>query len=145
MAEKENIQLAEQQVAALNARDLDGFLSRVDDSYIGHAETAPGPVRGRQGMRQYMETILRAFPDLHVEIEQILASGNTVVVRQRSTGTQKGNFAGIAPTNKSIVMESCNVLEIRDGKVAQSRMYSDTATLFQQLGVLSLPKVATAG
>jgi len=145
MAEKENIQLAEQQIAALNARDLDGFMSCVDDSYIGHAETAPGPVRGRAGMRRYMETILGAFPDLHVEIEEVLASGNSVIVRQRWIGTHQGNFAGIAPTNKGIVMQSCNILEIRGGKVMQSRMYSATATLFQQLGILSLPKAATAG
>jgi hypothetical protein len=46
MAEKDNIQLAEKQAAALNARDLDQYLSRIDDSYVGESETAPGPIRG---------------------------------------------------------------------------------------------------
>jgi steroid delta-isomerase-like uncharacterized protein len=145
MAEKDNIQLAEQQIAALNARDLDGYLSRIDDSYVGQSETAPGPIRGREGVRQSIETLFRAFPDLRIEVEQIIASGDSVVTRLRATGTHKGNFAGIAPTNKSIVMQACNVVEIRNGKAIKGRLYADNATLFQQLGVLSLPKATSAG
>jgi len=145
MAEKENIEHVKQQMAALNARDLDGYLSRVDESYTGHSETSPGPIRGREGVRQNLETIFRAFPDLRVETEQIIASGDTVVVRMRMTATHKGSFAGIAPTNKSIVLHACNVAEIRNGKTIQGRLYADNATLFQQLGVLSLPRTAAAG
>ncbi len=145
MADKDNIQYAEQQIAALNARDLDGYLSRIDESYVGHSETSPAPIRGREGVRQNMETLLRAFPDLRVEIEQVISSGNSVVIRIRATGTHKGSFAGIAGTNKSIVMHGCSVLELRNGKAIQARMYADNATLFQQLGAMSLPKATAAG
>jgi len=144
MAEKDNIHFAEQQVAALNARDIDGYLSRIDDSYVGHSELSPGPIRGREGVRQNLENILKAFPDLRLEIEQILPSGDFVVGRSRATGTHKGNFAGIAPTHKSIAFHICSVTEIRHGKAIQSKLYADNATLFQQLGVLSLPKAAAA-
>ncbi len=145
MAEKDNVQYAEQQVAALNARDLDGYLSRIDDSYVGQSETAPGPIRGREGVRQNLEMLLRAFPDLRVEIEQIIANEDSVVTRLRATGTHKGNFAGIASTNKSVVLQGCSVFEIRNGKAIRGRIYADNATLFQQLGVLSLPKATAAG
>jgi steroid delta-isomerase-like uncharacterized protein len=144
MAEKDNIELAKQQIAALNSRDLDGYLSRIDDSYVGQSETAPGPIHGREGVRQNLENIFRAFPDLQIETEQIIASGDSVVARIRMTATHKGSFAGIAPTNKSIVLSGCNVIEIRDGKLISGRLYADNATLFQQLGVLSLPKATTA-
>jgi steroid delta-isomerase-like uncharacterized protein len=144
MAEKENIEYAKQQIAALNARDLDGYVSRIDDSYVGQSETAPGPIRGREGVRQHLETLFTAFPDLRIEIEQIIASGDSLVVRTRATGTHKGSFAGVAPTNKSIVLQGCNVLEIRNGKAIQGRLYADNATLFQQLGALSLHKATVA-
>jgi steroid delta-isomerase-like uncharacterized protein len=144
MSEKENVQFAEQQIAALNAHDLGGYLSRIDDSYVGQSETAPGPIRGREGVRQNLEMLFRAFPDLRVEIEQIIASADSVVVRVRMTGTHKGSFAGIAPTNKSVVNYICNVVEVRNGKAIQSRIYADNATLFQQLGVFSLPKATAA-
>ena len=145
MAEKDNIHLAEKQIAALNARDLDQYLSRIDDSYVGESETAPGPIRGPEGMRQNLEMIFKAFLDLRLEVEQILASGDHVVVRLRVTGTHQGNFAGIAPTNKSVSWRGCNVVELRNGKAIRGWLYADNAALFQQLGVFSLPKAKAAG
>jgi predicted ester cyclase len=145
MAEKDNIRFTEQQVAALNARDLDGYLSRMDDAYVGQSELAPGPIRGREGVRQNLEMIFRAFPDLRLETEQIIASGDFVVARLRATGTHKGSFAGIAPTKKSVAFHLCSVVEIRNGKAIHGRLYGDNATLFQQLGALSLPKATAAG
>jgi predicted ester cyclase len=85
-----------------------------------------------------------AFPDLRWEVEQILASGDFVVVRSRITGTHKGNFLGIAATNRPVNSHGCNIVELRNGKAVRSRTYSDNATLFQQLGVLALPKAAAA-
>ena len=144
MAENDNIEYAKKQIAALNARDLDGYLSRIDESYVGQSETSPGPIRGREGVRQNLETIFRAFPDLRIDVEEVFASGDSVVARLRMTGTHKGSFAGIAPTNKSIVLEACNVGEIRNGKAIRGRLYADNATLFQQLGALSLPRATAA-
>jgi predicted ester cyclase len=74
----------------LNARELDSYLSRIDEAYNGESELG-GPVHGREGVRQNLEATLSAFPDLKLEAEHIIASGNTVVTR-----------FGIAPTNKSI-------------------------------------------
>jgi len=144
LAEEGNIEYAKQQIAALDAHDIESYLSRIDDSYVGHSETASGPIRGREGVRQNLQMLLTAFPDLHIEVEQIIASGDSVVVRTRATGTHKGNFAGIPPTNKSIEVHGCNVIELRNGKAIKGRLYSDNASLFQQLGLLSLPKATAA-
>jgi steroid delta-isomerase-like uncharacterized protein len=144
MAEKDNIEFAKEQIAALNARDLDSYLSRIDESYVGESEMG-GPVLGREGARQNLETILRAFPDLKLEVEEIVANGNTVVTRLRMLATHKGAYAGIAATNKSIVLEACNIAEVRNGKSVRGRLYADNAKLLQQLGVLSLPRATAAG
>ena len=61
MAEKDNILYSEQQIAALNSRDLDPYLTRIDDSYVGQSETAPGPIRGREGVRQNLEGLIKSF------------------------------------------------------------------------------------
>jgi len=144
MAENENIQIAHQQIAALNARDLDRYLQRIDSSYVGESETLPAPVHGPEGVRQMLNMVFTAFPDLRFEVEQILASGDHVVARLRMTGTHKGNFAGIAPTNKQVSWQACNVVELRNGKAIRGRMYSDNVSLFRQLGVLAQPKATTA-
>jgi steroid delta-isomerase-like uncharacterized protein len=145
MSEKDNLHLAEQAMAALNARDLDRYLKLHDNSYVGESELSPNQIHGPDGARQMLEGYFKAFPDLHFETEQILTSGDYIVVRAKLTGTHKGNFMGIAPTNKTIQTHGCNVIEVRNGKVVRSRIYADNAKLFQQLGVLSIPKTQAAG
>jgi steroid delta-isomerase-like uncharacterized protein len=145
MSEKENLQLVEQMIAAVNARDLDRYSQRIDKSYIGESELLPGPIRGPEGARQGLEMLLKGFPDLRIEVEQILASGDHVVTRARLTGTQKGNYAGIPPTNKSVSWRGCNVVEIRNAKVVRGRIYADNVSLLQQIGAISMPKAMTAG
>lgn len=145
MPEKENIAIAEQAIAAINARNIESILQRLDDSYVGESEIAPGPIRGRDGARKMLEMQFTAFPDLHLEVEQILASEDHVVIRARASATHKGNFAGIAPTNKRVNWQSCNVVEVRNGKVVRGRLYADYLSLFGQLGVINLPKAQAAG
>ena len=145
MSEKENLQLAEQMIAALNARDLDRYVQSIDASYIGESELASGPVTGPSGARQMLEMLLAAFPDLRIEVEQALASGDFVVMRALLTGTHKGTYAGVAPTNKSVSWRACNVVEVRNGKAIRSRIYADNASLLRQLGALSIPRATAAG
>ena len=145
MSEKENIQLAEQAVEALNAHDLNRYLRLLDDSYVVESELSPEPVRGPQGARQFLDRLFAAFPDLRLETEQLLASGDHVIGRFRATATHKGNFMGIPPTNKSVSWRGCNIVEIRNGKAVRARVYADHISLLQQLGALSLPKAAAAG
>jgi len=124
MTEQENIQIAKKQIAALNARNVDEYLSRVDESC-------------REGMRKSLEVLFAALPDVRLEIEQIRASEDFVVVDSIITGTHMGNFAGIAATNKPVNFHACNFVELRNGKAIRMRGYVDKATLFQQLGVPS--------
>ena len=124
MSERENIQIAKKQIAALNARNIDEYLSRVDESC-------------REGMRKSLDILFAALPDVRLEIEQIRAGEDFVVVHSTIKGTHKGNFAGIAATNKPVNFHACNFVELRNGKAIRMRGYADNATLFQQLGVPS--------
>lgn len=144
MAEQENFQLARQAIAALNAHDMDAYLEHIDESYVGESETT-GVVQGRGGARQAMTIMFQAFPDIHIDVEEMIASGDHLVTRALLTGTHQGNFAGIAPTNKKISWHGCNVVEVRNGKVIRSRIYSDNLSIMRQLGVISMPKATAAG
>lgn len=145
MTEQEMIQMARENVAYLNARDLDRYLQRIDESYVGESETTPNGLRGPEAVRRQLTMVFAAFPDLHAEIEQILASGDHIVSRLRLTGTHKGAFAGIPPTGKTVSWGGCSVTQIRNGKAIRGRVYADNASLFEQLGVSSIPKAAAAG
>jgi len=144
MTEKDNLQLAHKAIAAINAHDIDSYLQQIDDSYIGESETLPGPVHGREGARKMLQTLFQGFPDLRYEVEQILASGDHIIVRSLLTGTHKGEFAGVAPTNKKASWRACTVVELRNGKAIRSRVYADNVSLLRQLGVIATPKTTTA-
>ena len=145
MPEKENLQLVEQIIAALNAQDMDRYAQNIDAAYVGESEMAPGPAHGPEGARRTYGVLLAAFPDLRIEVEQMLASGDHVVTRAHLTGTQKGSYAGVAPTNKSVSWRACNVIEIRSGKVVRSRVYADNLSVLQQIGAISIPRATAAG
>jgi predicted ester cyclase len=145
MNEQENIQAARRRLALLNARDIDGYVQEFDESFVGEGELSPGGLRGRAALRNQVEMLLTAFPDARFEIEQVLTSGDYVVSRVRMTGTHKGPFARIAPTDKSVSQGVCGVYQVRDGKVIRGRVYADNASLFEKLGVLSIPRFTVAG
>lgn len=142
MAEKDNLQFANHAIAAINAHDINEYLQLIDDSYVGESETLPGPIHGREGARQTMTTMFQAFPDIHIEIEELIGSGDHVVSRVRLTGTHKGTFAGVPATNKKATWHACNVVRIKDGKAISGRVYADNVSLMRQLGVLPVPKAA---
>jgi predicted ester cyclase len=84
----------------------------------------------------------KAFPDFHQAIEQTIASGDWVVSRWQATGTHKGEFNGIPPTNRKISVRGCTVSEIRNGCIVKTFISYDQLAILQQLGIA---KVAGAG
>lgn len=135
MSETDNLRMVEETIAALNVHDLDRYVKNLDDSYVSESDASPAPVRGREGTKQFLAVYLKAFPDLHFEAEQFIASGNYVVLRWHATGTHKGEFNGIPPTNRQVSSRGCTVTEIRSDRIAKSSIYSDQLALLRQLGV----------
>jgi len=80
-----------------------------------------------------------AYPDAHGEITNAFASGDQAVLQITWTGTQKGDLntpAGTIPaTGKQVSIPACQVLTIRDGKIAEVDHYFDSMTMLVQLGV----------
>ena len=135
MSEADNRRLIEEAYATLNRHDLDAHLKLLDESCVWESDAFPTPVKGREATRQTFNEYFLAFPDMRVEIEQILASGDHMVVRWTVTGTHKGEFKGIAPTNKKIAIHGCNVHEIKNGRFVKSFGYFDRLAMREQLGV----------
>ena len=73
---------------------------------------------GPEGFADLVRTLRRGFPDLRLEVEDIIAEGDRVVVRTWFTGTNDGPFAG-PPTGRSIRMAQIHIFRVRDGKVAE--------------------------
>lgn len=147
MSDQENLKIAREAFDAWNAHDSKRLLALLADDFVSESDTLPTPTRGRDAQRQVMEMYVRAFPDLHFDIEQMLACGDYVVTRWHSTGTHKGELMGIPATNRrGEGLHGCTVAEIRGGKMRRDWVYWDGVSLLRQLGVMPAPAAkATAG
>ncbi len=139
MAEQENMQIAQEGVEAWNTHDVERFVAILDEGMVWESDHLPETLRGREAVRQAMEMYLGVFPDLHIEIDQMIASGDYVVFWFRLTGTHRGELWGIQPTNRQVALDDCVVYEIRNGKLVHLRDFWDTATVLRQLGATVLP------
>jgi predicted ester cyclase len=75
-------------------------------------------------------------------INDIIAEGDKVYVLSTKTGTHKGDFLGIPATGNQISVFRYALYRLEDGKIAESWIGEDTASQFQQIGVL--PTIAEA-
>ncbi len=79
---------------------------------------------------------LTAFPDLHFTIEDIVAEGDTVVVRSTARGTHQGELMGIPLTGKQVAVSGISITRIANGKAVEEWFNGDDLGLLQQLGVV---------
>ena len=124
----------------LNRGDVDGIAQLTAPEFIDHdIHVETGLSGGPEDMRQALIAIRRGFPDIHVTIEDIIAEGDQVVVRNTWRGTHLGEFNGIAPTGNPVEVTGIVIWRIVDGLIAERRACIDTLSLLQQLGVLPNP------
>ena len=88
-------------------------------------------------MKSFAAEFRRAFPDFHDSIDIQVAEGDLVVTRFTSTGTHRGTFMGVEPTNKKLVWTGITIDRISGGKIVESWANWDMMGMMQQLGVIS--------
>lgn len=86
-------------------------------------------------MKETVSTWLKAFPDLKIKIEDIVAEENKVAGRYTFSGTHRGKILGIAPTGKKIAVSQMCFIRFGNGKIAQVWEDFDALGMYQQLGM----------
>ena len=113
MSLEENKAIVRRFIEAYNKRNLDLIDDFVAPDYVDHTNKV-----GREGLKQLFNMGLKAFPDWHETIEDIIAEGDKVWVRLAYTGTHKGEFMGLAPTGKKVKSEMVDIYRIVNGVAA---------------------------
>ena len=91
----------------------------------------------RAGVIQYFQMLLAAFPDLRMDVEDVIASSDKAVARVRVTGTHMGEFMGIPATEKSAAMNLIDITRFGDDGLAHEHWgVVDQLALMQQLGLI---------
>lgn len=121
-----------------NQGNVDVAEELIAPDFINH-EAPQGLNMGPQSMRKLVTWLRSAFPDLHFEIEELVAEGDTVVGRLTMKGTHHGEFQGIAPTGRSFEQAQVHFVRFKDGKGVEHRAVRDDLGMMQQLGVIPMP------
>lgn len=124
---KEDVRKA---IDAINDRDKETLRELVADDVVMYGQ-GEQEVRGAQTV--VAATVdNEAFPDAHLEIEEVIAEGDTVSVRMTFTGTHEGNMHGVPPTGEQIEIQVMSMYRIEDGQLAESWFVEDDADTLQQ-------------
>lgn len=115
--------------------DLADELFSEDSTAPDIPQLPPGPM----GTKIVAGMFLKAFPDLHMEINDIIAEGDRVAARFTETATHKGDFMGIPATGKSVKFTEMAIIEIKNGKIVKSWYNTDMFTIMQQIGAIPSP------
>jgi len=126
---------------AVNSGDVDLISKTIDETVdpnlLFHAPV-PNGMTGVQALKQVWVTLLHAFPDLHVAIEDVVAEGDKVVHRNTVTGTHQGEYRGVAPTGRTITYNEIFIFRFTDGRVAEIWGVVDVLAQLRQLGLISV-------
>ncbi len=124
---------------AWNARDLDRFTSLLtEDVYWHDLGMLHPPAIGRDAVRRFSESVLRAFPDFHYEIRPPLCAsddGSRCVVPWTITATNTGPYEppGLAPTGRKLRFTGFDFIELRNGLVSRIETRFDLVEVFGQI------------
>lgn len=122
---------------AINQGDLSLLDELVHHDYVFRS---PGQeLHGVEALKAFFAGFRDAFPDLHLNIDELLIEGNKAVSSFTLTGTHKADYMDIPATGKPVKINGMVLSRFRAGKIREEWEVLDQLGLLQQLGVVSLP------
>ena len=106
--------------------------------YVGH-DPHGFKAGGMEQLEQLMASMYAAFPDFHLDIDELIAEGDKVVKRWTVRFPHTGEFMGSLPTGKAITFSGTDTYRIAGSKLAENWASADWLSMMQQLGVTPPP------
>jgi steroid delta-isomerase-like uncharacterized protein len=132
--------IVDEHIRCENMHDLDatmatfGVDARYDDQPWGDHRI------GRDGVRSYYTELMRALPDLQIEVKHRHVAAESVVLEVIIHGTHHGAWRGLPATGRRLEFPLCAVYTFdADDKLAGERIYYDRGAVLGQLGLFHEP------
>lgn len=97
---------------------------------------ASGPIIGREAGKQLIASFARAFPDTTLNVDLMVAEGDSVAAFVSYQSTHTGSFLGHPPTGKVVRVTGMDIMRYSDGQVIELWSQFDDLGLLQQLGIV---------
>lgn len=93
--------------------------------YVGHVTEQD--VRGHAGVRGVVDLYRRAFPDLQVDVEILVETGDRVAWQRTLRGTHQGAYRGFPATGRPTIWRDMLISRFRHGLIAEEWVVTDLA------------------
>jgi len=123
---------------AMNTGDAELVSQTIDEVFEPDVKQhSPFEATGTQTLKEMVVARLyRAFPDLHITIEDLIEEGDKVVEKDTVTGTHQGEFNGLPPTGRSVSYHEIFIMRFANGRIAEIWGVVDLFSQMRQLGMI---------
>lgn len=136
MPSQQNIDALQQAVLRFKVRDLEGHLKLYNSAVIHHGFS--NRIRpGVAGLKDHYTSLLKGFPDMRIDIDDIIAEGEKVVHRFMFSGTHKGEFLGVPATGKLVRAAGVHIHLFQNAHAVEVWQILDTFAFLSEIGAVS--------
>lgn len=118
-----------------NKGNLNAVSELVADDCRYHDPVFPSLTSGAENLKNHIQTCRSGFPDLMFTIDDTIAERNEVVIHWTGTGTHKGQFLGMPPTNKKASVTGTSIFRIEGEKIVEEWANWNLMSMLEQLGI----------
>jgi predicted ester cyclase len=122
---------------ALNRHDLSAFDRLCAQEYVWHG-MAGAEVRGLETFKREVVVFFDAFPDITIDVLDIVVDGDRAAVRFRESGTHQGVFGDAAPTGRSLSWDGIAIYRVKDELIVEEWSVLDMLALLEGVGASPL-------
>jgi steroid delta-isomerase-like uncharacterized protein len=90
-------------------------------------------------MKNFYAALWAGFPDLKINVDDIVAESNQAVWRITASGTHQGAFQGVPASGKPVKFGAHYTFRFEHGKIVERWSTIDRVAVLIQIGALSLP------
>jgi predicted ester cyclase len=119
----------------------DELLTPDTDVHVPFEDPGDGP----QALKKIVGGLREGFPDLHLEIDELIGEGDMVAVAWHSTRqTHLGSYRGLPPTGRPVSISGIDMMRLENGRVSMFSMHLDELGAVRQMGVVPPEGISSA-
>ena len=92
---------------------------------------------GPEGLRSFYVRLLGGLPDIHIEMHEIIESGELVAGRWVATATHRGDDLGVKATNNPMTISGMTFLRVANGQIVEAWNEWDRLAMALAIGAVA--------
>jgi steroid delta-isomerase-like uncharacterized protein len=103
-----------------------------------HDQSLPNAKPGLSYYRELETSYARAFPSKKATIDELIVSGDRVIVRWTCKGSHEGEYQGTPATHRKFTVSGISIFQITNDRVSEIWQSWDRLSLLEQLNIIQL-------